>query len=305
MDVIDLHCDLLSYLAVNPDRTADDSIVGCSVPQLKAGNVTTQILAISSETNFYSLLTGLRQLEIFKTLSKNQSPIFIPAFENASSFCIETEPLDNVFKRLEQILTDIRPLYIGTTWNGENRFGGGCGSQSGLKPDGEKLLQFLSGKGIAIDFAHATDSLARETLNYIDKHSLDLPVMASHSNFRTVVDHMRNLPDDIAKEIIHRDGLIGLVLYKKFLGTYETIYTMIEHGLKLGGEKNLAIGADFFCIEDFSQILEGDVGFFDEMSDASKYPSLVRGIRNQMSLTEPQIEGIFSKNADRKIPRLD
>lgn len=302
MDVIDLHCDLLAYLATNPDRTPYDPIALCSIPQLQKGNVAVQTLAISAETNFYSLCFGLKQLEIFLQMSK-EGPTFIPAFENASAFCIDTEPLDNVFKRLEHILTQIRPLYIGTTWNGENRFGGGCGSQSGLKSDGEKLLQFLSGRGIAIDFAHATDALARETLNYIDKHSLDIPVMASHSNFRSIVNHIRNLPDDIAKEIINRNGIIGLVPYKKFLNTFDTVYKMIEHGLKLGGEKALAIGADFFCVEDFSLILEGDVSFFDEMNNASKYPFLIEGIKKNMNLSDAQLEAIANGNAKRKIEK--
>ena len=65
MDVIDLHCDLLGYLAMSPDRTPEDPIVRCSLPQLKAGNVKTQVLAISSETNYTSLNFGLKQLEAF------------------------------------------------------------------------------------------------------------------------------------------------------------------------------------------------------------------------------------------------
>ncbi|NGX27811.1 MAG: hypothetical protein K940chlam6_01749 [Chlamydiae bacterium] len=306
MDVIDLHCDLLAYLAMSPDRTPSNPAPRCSGPQLKAGNVKIQTLAISSETNIYSLCFGLRQLEIFLELPEKYPEYFskesiIPAFENASSFCIENEPLEDVFQRLENILTRISPLYIGITWNGENRFGGGCGSTSGLKEEGKELLKFLSGRGIAIDFAHATDSLARETLNYIDAKNLDLRVMASHSNFRTLQSHIRNLPDDIAKEIIQRDGLIGLVFYKKFLGQPVNLYKQIEYGLKLGGENALALGADFFCTEDYSFLLSGEVGFFDEMSNASQYPSILEGIQREMALSQDQLAAIASENAQKFI----
>lgn len=303
MKVIDLHCDLLGYLAVNPARTPLDPEPRCSAPQLKAGNVKTQVLAIAAETNFYSLLFGTKQLEIFLQLPKEHFPegSVIPAFENASAFCTEDEPLDAIFTRLDHILTLISPLYIGITWNGENRFGGGCGSTSGLKSDGEELLQYLSGKGIAIDFAHATDRLARETLEFIDKNSLDLRVMASHANFRSKVNHIRNLPDDIALEVIRRSGIIGLVLYKKFLKAPENLYKMIEYGLSLGGENALAFGADFFHTEDFKQILSGNVGFFDEMSDASKFPSVLEGIQREMNLTQTQLEKISFNNAQKFI----
>lgn len=307
MDVIDLHCDLLSYLALNPDRTPLSSQPRCSGPQLKAGNVITQVLAISSETNLYSLLVGLKQIEIFLHLPKEHPKYFtyesiVPAFENASSFCTESETLDHIFQRFEKILSILQPLYIGMTWNGENRFAGGCGSDSGLKDEGKELLKFLSGREIAIDFAHANDETAYDILNFIDMNRLDLKIMASHSNFRTKCNHIRNLPDEIAKEIIHRRGLIGLVTYKKFLGTFENFFEQIEYGLSLEGKDSLAFGSDFFCLEDFSSILQKDgSGFFEEMPDASRYPSLLERIRKELGLSEEVLSSIAHGNAQKFI----
>lgn len=302
MDVVDIHCDLLCYLALDPKREPFHPSIRCSAPQLKAGNVKLQTLAIYTETNLYSLLYGLKQLEIFLSLPQKYPDYFtkqniLPAFENASAFSLEIEPLDSTLSRLETILAQITPLYISLTWNGENRFGGGCGSTSGLKKDGEELLKFLSGRGIAIDFSHASDRLARETLNYIDQHNLDLRVMASHSNFRALLDQPRNLPDDIAKEIIARRGLIGLVFYKKFLKNPQQLYQMIEYGHQLGGKESIAFGADFFCLDDLHSILDGPAGFFDEMSDSSKYPTILENIRREMGFTESELQAIASGNA--------
>ncbi|MBS0630179.1 MAG: membrane dipeptidase [Verrucomicrobia bacterium] len=307
MDVVDLHCDLLLYLARDPKRDPFNPAIRCSAPQLKAGNVKLQVMAIYTETCAECADRGKRQVETYLCLPQKYPDFFtktniIPAFENASGFALETEPLKDVLRRLETILTQITPLYISLTWNGENRFGGGCGSDCGLKDDGKELLKFLSGKGIAIDFSHASDRLARETINFIDKSNLDLRVMASHSNFRTLQDQLRNLPDDIAKEIINREGVIGLVFFKRFLKEPRQLYDMIAHGYKLGGAQNLAFGADFFYLEDLPP-LDGPYGFFDEMSDSSKYPLILEGIRNEMHLSERELNSIASENALRFIAK--
>ena len=293
MNIADLHCDLLAYLALNPARTPLAPAARCSGPQLKAGNVTLQTLAIFTETSHHSLLFGLKQLEIFLSLPKVYPEYFtedsiLPAIENASSFALENEPLDDVFARLGSILTQITPLYISLTWNGENRFGGGCGTTTGLKPDGQELLQFLSDRGITIDLSHASDRLAHDILD----HTLDLPVLASHSNFRAIQNHLRNLPDEIAQEIIRRKGLIGLVFYNRFLGAPENLQKQIEHGLKLGGQNALAFGADFFCLEDGIGTADPNGGFFESMSDSSKYPSILA----QLSLPEETLQAIALQN---------
>ena len=304
MDVVDLHCDLLAYLAKDPTRGPLDPAPRCSALQQRGGNVTLQTYAIFSETAPHSLSYGLKQLDLFLSLP-HQYPTFfnsqnsLVAFENGSTFCLEKEPIEDVFKRLELILAKVHPLYIGLTWNEENRFGGGCGSwsQCGLKEDGKGLLTFLSGRNIAIDFSHASDLLARDILNFIDANNLDFSLLASHSNFRTVHPQKRNLPDDIASEIIQRKGVIGLVLYGKFLGTVENLYRQIEFGFKLGGTSSLAFGADFFCLDDMSHQIKNEGFFFDEMSDASKYPSILQSIEKEVGLTPSQLQAFASQNA--------
>lgn len=301
MDVVDLHCDLLLYLAGDVKRDPFNPEVRCSATQLKAGNVKLQVLALYTETGPESVLNGQKQLEAFLSLPKKYPDFFttdsiLPAFENASGFALESEPLDTAFSRLETILDQIPPLYISLTWNGENRFGGGCGSDAGLKKDGEELLKRLSGTGIAIDLSHASDKLARELLNFIDKQSLDLRVMASHSNFRALLDQERNLPDDVAKEIIARGGLIGLVFFKKFLKSPSQLSEMIAYGHKLGGEKNMAFGSDFFYLGDLPP-QTGPYGFFDELSDASKYPLILKQIQSELQLSERQMAELASENA--------
>lgn len=307
--ITDLHCDLLYYLSFDPKRSPFDPAPRCSYPQLKAGNVDLQILAIFTETDPKSTLLGWKQVEAFHALIKNHPFTFynqeanskisvLPAIENSSSFCSEDEPLKEGIHRLQLLMKKIgKPLYIGLTWNEENRFGGGASTSKGIKADGIEFLKWLSGRGIALDFSHASDRLCDEMINTIDKYSLQLPMMASHSNFRSICDHPRNLPDHIAKEIIHRKGIIGLVFYKKFVHPDDpsVLLRHIEHGLELGGAESLCFGADFFSLEDpFIQPLQ-IAGFFDELSDSSKYPYLLTLMGRHLGAE--QIQKIAKQNS--------
>ena len=94
------------------------------------------------------------------------------------------------------------------TWNGDNRFGGGVAlSASRIERGWQASANWMDGKRIAIDISHATDKLASEAMNYIDQRGLRIPLIASHSNYRTIHPSARNLPEELVKEIIRRDRL--------------------------------------------------------------------------------------------------
>jgi microsomal dipeptidase-like Zn-dependent dipeptidase len=214
----------------------------------------------------------------------------IAAIENASGFCEEDESLEVGFERLEQIIANTkRILYIGFTHHAENRFGGGNNSDAGLKEDGEKLLQYLHGKKIAVDFSHASDALAQEMLDYISAHNLDIPILASHSNYRKVWDHVRNLPDHLATEIIKREGIIGVNFLRAFVNNEDqnALYHHMNQGIKLGGSNAVCFGADYFSTEEHPD--QSRVPFyFKEHKDSSCYPAIIEQIAQQVSpyLTE-------------------
>src|SRR5690348_10127932 len=136
--VIDLHSDLLSFLTHREGRSVDDPHSRNSIGQMVSGNVKLQTLAIFSKTGSTSVEQGKKQIACFEQLLRTQKercfPVqLIAAFENASAFASEEEPLSHALTRLQKILDTLEQLfYITMTWDGENRFGGGVGSQSGL-----------------------------------------------------------------------------------------------------------------------------------------------------------------------------
>ena len=318
--IIDLHSDLLSYLADNLKRTPNDPASRCSYPQLNDGHVKLQTLAIYTSTSTHSVEKGKAQVEQFLKLithhptqfSLYKSPLntqnsliqIIPSFENAPSFASETEPLSEAITRLDKYLKQIgSPFYISLTWDEENRFGGGNRTMVGLKEDGKHLLEWMNGKHIAIDVSHTSDRLAHDLFNVIDQNNFDIPVIASHSNFRTISPYSRNLPDDIAKEIIRRKGLIGLNFFAPFIHKtdYTAILRHVEYGLSLGGGNALCFGADFFCDIDFHDVLmqkyQTTQAFHPELSNASAYPFLLGLLIDKLKLSEEQLLKIASKNA--------
>lgn len=312
--IADLHCDLLLYLQQNPRRCAFDNVSRCSIPQMRMGGVKLQVLPIFTETGAGSASLGAMQNRIFHALpdlyadhyflltSAGSTPLpvdkiaIIRAIENASSFCEETEPLEVGLKKLESLLREGKIAYISLTWNGENRFGGGAHTAKGLKEDGRTLLNFMHSKRVAVDLSHASDQLAYDILDYIDAHKLAIPVIASHSNCRSVMDVARNLPDALIQEIIHRQGLIGLNFVKPFLGlcSKKAFSQHLNHLLKYGGEQHICFGADFFYENDIPIATRRPKGayFFDGYGSSAAYSKVLGLWQNDLSLTPAQLQQI-------------
>lgn len=318
--IADLHCDLLCYLHADKSRTAHDPSVRCSINQLRQGNVHFQTMAIFTETKPGSAAKGVSQARIFRdlpscypetfeivldlhTLPKDKINIFA-AIENASSISEENEKLAEAFRRLIMFNAYCgKILYMSLTWNTENRFGGGAHTNIGLKDDGKRLLDFLHKRRMAVDLSHASDKLAYDILHHIDRHEIDIPVLASHSNCRSITNVQRNLPDDLIQEIMKRNGIIGLNMIREFVGrdNPNTLYEHMRHIQRLGGEKNLCLGADFFFGEDVSpeNRKTPDQLFFPSMSNASVYPEVLELWQTQHLIDRKLLENVAHGNLIR------
>lgn len=280
--VANFHSDLLSYLAGSRTATAYDPQSRGSIPQLLAGGVQWETLAIYVETEGNSVQKGEAQWLLFQEL-KQKYPEFQSqikpylAIENGSAFCTEDETLKDGLKRLERWAKN-RIIYISLTWKQENRFGGGDKTNIGLKEDGKEVLQWMSEHQIAIDLSHTSDRLAEDILNYIDSKKLPLIPIASHSNFRQVADLPRNLPDAIALEIAKRKGLIGLAFVRGFLGTQGIgdLIRHVQHAHQIGVLHHLCFGADFFDDRNYPPNYHLQPMFIPGFENASCFGKVVR-----------------------------
>jgi microsomal dipeptidase-like Zn-dependent dipeptidase len=283
---------------------------------LQQGNVKLQTLPVFTETAARSTEKGQQQLHIYKNLPvhypqdiqhfssqanlESQQVHVLLAFENASGFCDEKEPLEHGLKRFKKIILEVgKPLYVGLTWNSENRFGGGALTPIGLKEDGKRLLEELYRQQIAVDLSHASDALAYEVLDYIEGQGWDMPVIASHSNARAVCAMPRNLPDEIAREIFRRNGVVGLNLYRPFVGEREDqLVKHVAHWLELGGESSVVFGADFFYDPDLPSTLQyGKEVYLKDYQEASCYGRLLTFLQGELKLKAPFWEKFAYQNA--------
>ncbi|TXF77832.1 peptidase [Chryseobacterium sp.] len=319
--VIDLHCDLLSYLRPNSSAYNTDD-VGCAIPFLKEGNVKLQVMAIFSPTEAKSHDYGLLQSGIFRKLNEEATELYrfekqhlgtlagnehigmVASIESGSAFCDEHLSLKEGFSNLERIIENVGSLlYIGFTHHAENRFGGGNFSTAGLKNDGKALIDYLHEKNTAIDFSHTSDALAYDILNYISKENIRVPILASHSNYRSVYGHARNLPDDVAQEIMHQQGLIGLNFVRAFVNPdkEEALQEHVAHSLQLGGENAICYGADYFYTKEMPD--KSRIPFyFPAHENAGCYPELNTVLEREFG--REQMKKISSRNALDFITRL-
>jgi membrane dipeptidase len=146
------------------------------------------------------------------------------------------------------------------------------------------------------------DQMAGDILNYIAGKGIDIAIMASHSNLRSIHETPRNLPKAIAKEIIARKGLIGTCFLRTILGpgSLSAINAQVEEMLSLGGQRSLSFGADFFCE---SQHPSGPCcSFFDEdLGSAGCFPGVLKNIRLEfgeetaVSMAHANAESFFSR----------
>jgi membrane dipeptidase len=82
----------------------------------------------------------------------------------------------------------------------------------GMSAFGRQVVERANRLGMMIDVSHASDQCVRGALKYSKA-----PIIASHSGARAVLDHPRNLPDDLLRAIAAKGGVIQAVAYKEFL----------------------------------------------------------------------------------------
>jgi membrane dipeptidase len=176
---------------------------------------------------------------------------------------------------------------IGPSWR-STRYGGGTGEPGPVTPLGYELLAEMQRLGVILDVSH----MAEETFyNALDAYRG--PIIASHSNCRHFVNTDRQLSDDMLRRLIEREGVIGVVLYDKFLvppeeGRKSTLEDAVRHMSRIcdlaGHTRAVAIGTDW------------DGGF-----GAESIPAPLRGLSDLPLLAEALLRHGFSEDDVRNI----
>jgi len=177
---------------------------------------------------------------------------------------------------------------MSNVWNGENELASGHMTEHGFSSFGREAVAEMEREGILADVSHLNDPGFEEFLTLARK-----PFVATHSNARAVCGHKRNLTDDMIREMVRRNCLIGLNYYVRFLADDgnvtgpEQLLLHVEHFFALGAEKNLALGSDY------------DGADLPECLDTPRKATSLYGFFLDHGLTEEQASGIMYRNAER------
>lgn len=158
------------------------------------------------------------------------------------------ELLDCQVERLRQAQSmGVRAVNL--TWNFANALSGSNlqDSDRGLSGPGRDFVRTMDALGVLVDVSHLSDPGFWDVVR-----TARGPIIASHSNSRSLYFHPRNLTDEQFTAIMDLQGTVGLNLYARFLAdapTLDTVVRHLEHFLDLGGEDTVALGGDWDGME--------------------------------------------------------
>lgn len=112
--------------------------------------------------------------------------------------------------------------YLGLTHGGHNaictssaareHLGDEPAGDRGLSNFGRSVVRRANALGVMVDVSHASDACVRNVLA-----ASTAPIIASHSSARALVDHARNLPDDLLRAVAAKGGVVQAVAYREFV----------------------------------------------------------------------------------------
>lgn len=158
---------------------------------------------------------------------------------------------------LNFIRDDIEILYmlymlgvrnISLTWNEENLIATGAkgNDKRGLTSLGVNVVSLMEKLGIVLDVSHANEKTFWDICNITNK-----PIIASHSNCKSICDVPRNLTDEQLKAISEKNGVVGINICKSFVSenendqTIEGLVKHLDHMVEVMGIDHVGFGFDF------------------------------------------------------------
>lgn len=318
MRLIDMHCDTIWMLMREKHEKLQSNSFCVDIEKMKKAGSMAQFFAcfiyldgINGENRFdkgYELALDMiarGKKEFAKnadaiSLACNRKDLMDNCRQGKMSAFLTVEEggiLNGDIERL-QTLYDEGIRLITLTWNHENCIGfpnsrDAAITQKGLKPFGIEVVERMNDLGMIIDVSHLSDGGFWDVLKYSKQ-----PVVASHSNARSLCNHPRNLSDEMIKALAEKGGIAGVNLYPYFINgngiaTVDNIAEHVAHMYQVGGEDFVAVGTDFDGFDE-GELEIAHIGEMGKLYDAVK----------RRGFMERQMEKFWSGNAMRVIKEV-
>jgi membrane dipeptidase len=99
---------------------------------------------------------------------------------------------------------------VSTSWAGSS--GDEVGQTRGLNDFGRQVIREMNRLGMMVDVSHLSDKAFWDIIETSTK-----PVVATHSNCRSIANVRRNLTDDMIRAIAKTGGVVCVVFYSEFV----------------------------------------------------------------------------------------
>lgn len=170
-------------------------------------------------------------------------------------------------------------------WNEKNPLTGSHVTGGGLTDLGKEYVKEAQRLGMIVDVSHISDEAFWDIMDITRS-----PVIATHSNSRTVCGHSRNLTDDMFVHICKTGGVAGFNQCDEFVGEKPDLNTACNHFLHFmeldPDGSHIALGAD----------LDGCDVLPEGFDGVQSYPNLAECLRLH-GLSDKNVQDIFWNNA--------
>ncbi len=164
------------------------------------------------------------------------------------------------------------------TWSNRNDIADGINEEatgSGLTLFGKQVVAEMNRLGMLVDVSHISTAGFWSVIETSTK-----PIIATHSNAKSLCLHPRNLNDEQIKALAQNGGLAGITFAGQFLeedwrnACIESVYKHIDYMLNLiGNDDHIGFGSDFDGISHPPYNIQGIQDYKPLIEYLSKYYS--------------------------------
>ncbi|MDO4378593.1 MAG: dipeptidase [Erysipelotrichia bacterium] len=307
MNYIDMHCDTITGLFKLGEELYDNNM-HISLKKLQKSNYAMQCFAIFIylQQEKEPFIACDKYIDFYYQQIQKNSDLITPVYncqqltdnlqqgklsslltiEEGAAIEGDIDKLIHFYNRGVRMMT--------LTWNYENEIGYPnqmvtppfyADKQNGLKPFGREVVKKMNELGMIVDVSHGSDKLFYDVIDISDK-----PIVASHSDSRSICDIPRNLTDEMIKVLADHQGIMGINFAPSFISKDTKVNQIpfivehIKHIADVGGIDCIGLGSDF-----------DGIPTPNGMSDCTKMDELFFQLK-QAGFSDEDIEKISYKN---------